>query len=156
MYRCGGVKMYHGRIETRRIALSSEAIGYLDWPGLAQIAKLERRREIRGRESVETAYLITSLPPDKAGPERMLALARAHWAIENRLHHVRDVSFNEDRCRSRAGARPLATMRNLAIALITTIRGAHTRSPRKPKRRNTSRDKGRSLNDPASWTASQR
>ena len=118
MYRCGGVKMYHGRIETRRIALSSKAVGYLDWPGLAQIAKLERRRDIRGRESVETAYLITSLPPDKAGPERMLALARAHWAIENRLHHVRDVSFNEDRCRSRAGARPLATMRNLAIALI--------------------------------------
>ena len=47
-----------------------------------------------------------------------MALARAHWAIENRLHYVRDVSFNEDRCRSRAAARPLASLRNLAIALI--------------------------------------
>ena len=86
--------------------------------GLAQIARLERRRESRGRESVETAWLITSLPPDRADPERLLGLARAHWAIENRLHHVRDVSFNEDRCRTRAGARPLATLRNLAITLI--------------------------------------
>jgi len=86
--------------------------------GLAQIARLERRREIRGRESVEIAYLITSLPAEKAGPERLMALARAHWAIENRLHYVRDVSFNEDRCRTRAAARPLASLRNLAIALI--------------------------------------
>ena len=77
----------HGRIETRRITLSTEAVSYLDWPGLAQIARLERRRRIRGRESVETTWLITSLPPDRADPERLLALARAHWAIENRLHH---------------------------------------------------------------------
>ncbi len=47
-----------------------------------------------------------------------MALAREHWAIENRLHYVRDVSFNEDRCRVRSGARPLATLRNLAITLI--------------------------------------
>ena len=112
------VEKGHGRIETRRIAVSSEAVAYLDWPGLAQIARLERRREIRGRESVEIAYLITSLPPEKAGPERLMALARAHWAIENRLHYVRDVSFNEDRCRTRAAARPLASLRNLAIALM--------------------------------------
>ena len=93
-------------------------MAHLDWPGLAQIARIERRRRIGERESVEIAYLITSLPPDDAGPERILALARAHWEIENRLHHVRDVTFNEDRCRVRAGARPLATLRNLAIALI--------------------------------------
>ena len=47
-----------------------------------------------------------------------MALARAHWAIENRLHYVRDVSFNEDRCRTHAAVRPLASLRNLAIALI--------------------------------------
>lgn len=112
------VEKGHGRIETRRIALSTEAVGYLDWPGLAQIARLERRRRIGERETVEIVYLITSLPSEAAGPERIMALAREHWAIENRLHHVRDVSFNEDRCRVRSGARPLATLRNLAIALI--------------------------------------
>lgn len=108
----------HGRIETRRIAVSTEAAPYLQWPGLAQIARLERTREVRGRKSVETVYLITSLPPDEAGPERLLELARAHWSIENRLHHVRDVTFNEDRCRVRAGARHLAALRNLAIRMI--------------------------------------
>lgn len=91
---------------------------YLDWPGPAQIARLERRRRIGGRESVEVVYLITSLPPGSAGPDRIMALARAHWGIENRLHHVRDVSFNEDRCRVRSGARSLATLRNLAITSI--------------------------------------
>jgi Transposase DDE domain len=85
---------------------------------LAQVARVERRRWIKGRESVELAYLITSLPPDQAGPARLLALARDHWAIENRLHHVRDTSFREDQCRVRAGARPLATLRNLALTLI--------------------------------------
>lgn len=98
--------------------MSTEAVAYLEWPGLAQIAKLERRRCVRGRESVETVYLITSLPPEDAGPERLLDLARAHWAIENRLHHVRDVTFNEDRCRVRIGARPLAALRNIAITMI--------------------------------------
>ena len=93
-------------------------MAYLDWPGLAQIARIERHRRIGERESVEIAYLITSLPPEDAGPEQILVLARAHWEIENRLHHVRDVTFNEDRCRVRAGARPLAALRNLAIALI--------------------------------------
>lgn len=73
---------------------------------------------MQGRDSVEIAYLITSLPAAEAGPTRLLALNRAHWAIENRLHHIRDVSFNEDRCRVRAGARPLAAARNLALSLL--------------------------------------
>ena len=58
------------------------------------------------------------MPADKAAPERLLQLIRDHWAIENRLHHVRDVTFLEDRCRIRAGARPIAALRNLAISLI--------------------------------------
>jgi hypothetical protein len=85
--------------------------------------RIERRRHVLGpkgqaRDSVEIAYLITSLSAAEACPARLLALGRAHWAIENRLHHVRDVSFNEDRCRVRAGARPLAALRNLALSLI--------------------------------------
>lgn len=98
--------------------MSEEVVAYLAWPGLAQVARVERRRWVRGRESVEIAYLITSLPADKAAPERLLQLIRDHWAIENRLHYVRDMTFLEDRCRIRAGARPIATLRNLAISLI--------------------------------------
>jgi hypothetical protein len=66
------------------------------------------------------AYGITSLPPTAADPARLLALTRAHWAIENRLHWVRDVTFDEDRCRVRkgAGAHVMASLRNVAISLL--------------------------------------
>lgn len=114
----------HGRIETRKITVSSEVVDYLDWPGLAQVARIDRRRRIGEKESVEVGYLITSLPATDAGPERLLDLARAHWAIENKLHYVRDVTFREDRCRVRAGARPLATLRSLATSLIRSL-GLH-------------------------------
>ena len=85
---------------------------------LAQIARLQRTRQIGEKISEETVYLITSLPQDSTDPQRLLDLARAHWTIENRLHYVRDISMNEDRCRVRAGARPLAGVRNAALALI--------------------------------------
>ena len=93
-------------------------IPHIAWPGAAQVARIERTRWIGGKLSTETAYIVTSLDPTQAGPERLLELSRKHWAIENRLHYVRDVSFNEDRCRVRAGARPLAAIRNLALHLI--------------------------------------
>lgn len=88
------------------------------------MARIERTRRVGGKESAEIVYLITSLGAAEAGPERLLALARAHWAIENRLHYVRDVTFNEDRCRVRAGARALSAVRNAALGLIRS-RGLH-------------------------------
>ncbi len=112
------VEKEHGRIEIRKIAVSAEVIPHLAWPGAAQIARIERTREISGKVSTETAYIVTSLTAAEAGPERLLELSRGHWAIENRLHYVRDVSFNEDRCRVRSGARALAAVRNLAMYLI--------------------------------------
>lgn len=53
-------------------------------------------------------------------PEVFLKLNREHWAIENKLHHVRDVTMGEDACRVRSGAAPqvLAAIRNSAIALV--------------------------------------
>ena len=87
-------------------------------PSVAVTAVVERRREIARKASTEIVYLITSLPPEAASPQRLLRLARDHWGIENRLHYVRDVAFAEDRCRVRAGARPLASLRNFAITLI--------------------------------------
>jgi hypothetical protein len=42
----------------------------------------------------------------QAPPIRMLALNRAHWGIENRLHWRRDVTLGEDRCQTRTGAAP--------------------------------------------------
>ena len=112
------VEKAHGRIETPRIAVSAEVVPHLQWPGAAQVARIERTRETGGKISTEIAYIVTSLTAAEAGPKRLLDLSRTHWAIENRLHYVRDVSFNEDRCRVRAGARALAAIRNLVLHLI--------------------------------------
>jgi len=112
------VEKEHGRLEVRKIAVSAEVVPHLDWPGAAQVACIERIREIGGKVSTETAYIVTSLTAAEAGPQRLLELSRGHWAIENRLHYVRDVTFNEDRCRVRSGARALAVIRNLVLYLI--------------------------------------
>lgn len=108
----------HGRIETRTLTASTEAVGYLRWPGAAQILRIQRHRWINGKQSVDVAYAVTSLKPAEADPGRLLALWRDHWAIENRLHHVRDVSMNEDRCRVRACGIALANLRNATLTLI--------------------------------------
>ena len=112
------VEKEHGRIEARKIAVSAEVAPHLEWPGAAQVARIERTREIGGKVSIEIAYIVTSLTAAEASPERLLELSRNHWAIENRLHYVRDVTFNEDRCRVRSGARALAAIRNLVLHLI--------------------------------------
>ena len=112
------VEKEHGRLEIRNIALSAEVVPHLEWPAASQVARIERTREIDGKISKETVYIVTSLTAAEASPERLLELTRTHWAIENRLHYVRNVSFNEDRCRVRSGARALATIRNLVLYLI--------------------------------------
>jgi hypothetical protein len=102
----------------RKIATSAEVVEHLGWPGAAQVARIERTRWIGDKVSTEVAYVVTSLTAAKAGPEQLLALSRGHWAIDNRLHYVRDVSMEEDRGRVRAGARALAALRNLVLHLI--------------------------------------
>jgi predicted transposase YbfD/YdcC len=72
-----------------------------------------------GSYEAETVYLISSLDCREHGPEAFLAVNRAHWSIENRLHYVRDVTMGEDACRVRTGSAPqaLAGIRNSVIAL---------------------------------------
>jgi len=111
----------HGRLEIRKIWASVALSGYLDFPHASQVFQIERIRKVNGKaESRELAYGITSLTTAKASPSRILGLARGHWSIENRLHWVRDVTFDEDRSRVRkgAGAQAMAAFRNLAIGLL--------------------------------------
>lgn len=72
------------------------------------------------KKHTETVYGITSLRPQTADPARLLQLVRGHWTIENRLHYVRDFTFDEDRCsvRKGRGAQVMASLRNLAISLL--------------------------------------
>ena len=112
----------HGRIETPTLQATSSLAAYLSsvWPGLAQVCRITRRRWMRGKETVETVDAITSLTTAQADAAQLLALARNHWLIENRLHYVRDVTCREDQCRTRTRAAPqaLAALRNTVLTII--------------------------------------
>lgn len=60
------------------------------------------------------------MPAYVATPAQLLQLNRGHWGIKNGLHWVRDMTFDEDRCRVRKGtaAQVMASLRNLVIALL--------------------------------------
>jgi hypothetical protein len=121
MRRAETVEKAHGRIETRRIAVRPiPARLDRDWPGATMIVRLERRREFKDRCQRQIVYAITSIAPDKIDAEALLALARAHWQIENRLFRVRDGTFAEDACRVRSGNAPaaLAHLRDASLTLI--------------------------------------
>lgn len=111
----------HGRIERREITTSTWLNDYLtDWPGVRQVFRLVRRRAAGGKTTEEVVYGLTSLGRDQADAARLLQLSRAHWGIENGLHHTRDETFREDRCGVRRGeaARVLASLRNAAVYLL--------------------------------------
>ena len=115
----------HGRIETRRLETTASVTEHLapSWAGLGQVCRLTRERIIGDKESTETVYAITSLTAEKAGPERLLELSRAHWGIENKLHYVRDVTCREDQARANAGHAPqaLAALRNTVLTIVRRL-----------------------------------
>ena len=112
----------HGRLEIRQIWTSTELNQYLLFPHVQQVFCIKRdiTTLTSGKHRCETVYGLTSLHPNKADPTQLLQLARGHWSIENRLHWVRDVTFDEDRCRIRKadGAQNMACIRNLAISIL--------------------------------------
>lgn len=114
----------HGRIEARKIAVSSMLNDYLSWPSVHQVFKMERHFTYpsTGKIHQETQYGITSLKTEVANPEKMLALVRSEWGIENGLHYRRDVTFGEDKTRMihKTIARSMALVNNLVIALFNT------------------------------------
>jgi predicted transposase YbfD/YdcC len=115
----------HGRIERRTLQTSCMMNDYVDWPGLGQVYRLERkiswmRQGKVYKTSCETEYGLTSLSRAQASPAKLLQFRRQHWQIETGLHYRRDVTFKEDATRTTKGAagRILATIHNLVIALI--------------------------------------
>jgi hypothetical protein len=109
----------HGRPEWRRLTSTTALNGYLDWPDVVQVFELERVHVLPGKTEMAVVWGITSLPRQQADAPALLALARGHWGIENRLHYVRDETLGEDRCRVRTGSSPLvlAAGRNVAVHL---------------------------------------
>jgi predicted transposase YbfD/YdcC len=112
----------HGRIEERSCRAAEAgwlAARHPGWKGLRSLAAVTARRVDKktGGESLETRFYIASLEPD---PKAILAAARAHWGIENNLHWTMDVTFDEDRCRTRKDASPLnfAIIRHTAYNIL--------------------------------------
>lgn len=119
----------HGRIETRRVWASDE-IDWLEqkpeWSGLQSVIMVEGIREIGDKITSERRYYISSLKPDAV---KMGKLIRAHWGIENSLHWVLDMAFDEDQSRVREGnaAENMAIIRRLVLNLIklSTTKSKH-------------------------------
>ena len=123
---CETLDKEHGRIDRRRYWIQDlsdlQWDGYADLHGRQQAVRIERERHLlkTGETSIEVTHALTSLAPERASPEQLAALVRNHWHIENRLHYVRDFTYDEDRCRVyvRDLPRNLACLTNTAISLI--------------------------------------
>lgn len=120
----------HGRLEVRTLISTTQLDeDYLDFPGAAQCFKLTRTRTLRDRATgepkttSETVYGVTSLSRQRADADRLLAITRAHWGIENKVFHVRDQTLGEDACRVRKHSAPVvfSTLRNGVLNLLQTL-----------------------------------
>lgn len=128
----------HGRLEIRTIQTSEMLNSYSDWPGLAQVYRLER--EIRWwragkcyRTSAEVEFGITSLSRKKTSPLQLLEFRQAHWGIETGLHYRRDVTLKEDATRITIGNTGfiMASINNLVLALIRQAKFFNTAQARR-------------------------
>ena len=110
----------HGRRERRTLKATTALNEYLDWPGVAQVGQVESVVVKQGKTTTEVRTFITSVPRPEAEAGRLLAWVRGHWSIENRSHHVRDVTMGEDASRVRKGSGPqvMAAVRNATIGFL--------------------------------------
>jgi predicted transposase YbfD/YdcC len=60
-------------------------------PPRPQAIQIVRRRRLKKKWSTQTCYAVTSLTVTQASPTQLAAIIRGHWAIEDRLHWVRDM-----------------------------------------------------------------
>ena len=112
----------HGRIENRKCSII-EDLSMIDnkgrWPGLQTIVQIESERIFKatGKTEKETRFYISSLEPVA---EKIGTAIRKHWGIENKVHWILDVAFNEDRSRKRIGAaaQNYSTLNRIALNLL--------------------------------------
>ena len=108
----------HDRTEIRHaIVVPAET---LDFPGIAAVGHVETCRRNAGRDEPPVKRWFLLSRPLTA--KRLIEVARAHWTIENQLHWVLDVAFEEDAARSRKDHAPqnLALIRKLALNILRT------------------------------------
>jgi len=103
------------------------------------IARLKRRVRRKGKKTTETVYLISSLTSEQLQALGWLKLKRGYWVIESRLHHILDVTMDEDRSRMRQpnGALVMGMFRRVAVSFALAWR--EKERARKPKSRVSAR-----------------
>ena len=112
----------HGRVETRTCSAIDD-LSFVrhkkDWKNMQSLVRIESERFIKatGESKKETRYYISSLPADASLLNRSI---RSHWGIENSLHWILDVAFNEDHSRKRVGhaAQNFSLMSRIALNLL--------------------------------------
>lgn len=112
----------HGRIETRKCTVVND-LGLIDecinWSSLHSVVKIEstRHQVLSGKITKEVRFYISSL---RANADRFNTLIRGHWEVENKLHWVLDVNFNEDSSRIRKGNADenFSTIRRIALNIL--------------------------------------
>jgi predicted transposase YbfD/YdcC len=116
------VEKGHGRLDQRTLTTSCLLNEYLDWPHVAQVFKLERRRTNTSSGVIETevVYGLSSLSRQAASAQRLLRATRDYWGIENGLHYRRDRTLREDdtRMADTTQAEAMAILNNLIIGLV--------------------------------------
>jgi len=128
--RSDGFDESHGRVVRRRVFACSEASeleALSEWPGLQSVVGIETIRTVKG-ESETTAEIRYFLSSREAKDEVLEDAARQHWSIENSLHWVLDVTFNEDqsRVRDETAASNWAVLRKMALNLLKSDSEADT------------------------------
>jgi len=112
----------HGRIETRKIWVTTELNDYLNFPHVGQAFVIERHciDKKTGKSSCEIAHGVTSQSPKEADAQSVLATNRGHWSIENSCHYIIDWNYDEDRSRIRIGNGPenITRLRRFAVGVI--------------------------------------
>jgi len=95
------------------------------WFGIEQVFRLERTARLlkTGEVHHQVVYGLSKLSMRQGPPERMLALIRTHWHLENRLHWRRDVTLGEDACQTRTGVAPalLARLNSTVFGLMDRL-----------------------------------
>jgi len=112
----------HGRIETRECwTISDPEVlqhlrGCANWKNLLTVSRIRAQRCIGDNKSCEDRYHIASI----TGAKCVLRSVRSHWGIENELHWVLDIAFDEDHCRVRKdhGPENFALLRHIALNLL--------------------------------------
>jgi len=112
----------HGRIETRLAEImpfSTPAFPHIRTAVRMTRTRLEKRRGFpNGKYSEEVSYYVATFPMEKNTPEEVNNLIRGHWAVENKLHHVKDRTMKEDRYKAKdAVAANVALIRSCIVTL---------------------------------------